>query len=136
RSATLTPLPSTTLFRSDGSAVDRVTGQRGAQLARLEARGTVPKIVAVNTSAEYWRGDASLVHSDVDGTRDVAPHPQTRLYLFAGCQHTPGTLPPPDADPNTGSRGLHMFNVVDYSPLLRAVLVNLDRWVTDGAEPP
>jgi Alpha/beta hydrolase domain len=121
---------------TDGSAVDRVTGQRGAQLARLEARGTVPRIVAVNTSAEYWRGDASLVHSDVDGTRDVAPHPQTRLYLFAGCQHTPGTLPPPDADPNTGSRGLHTFNVVDYSPLLRAVLVNLDRWVTDGAEPP
>jgi len=121
---------------TDGSAVDRVTGQRRAQLARLEARGTVPRIVAVNTSAEYWRGDASLVHSDVDGTRDVAPHPQTRLYLFAGCQHTPGTLPPPDADPNTGSRGLHTFNVVDYSPLLRAVLVNLDRWVTDGAEPP
>ena len=121
---------------TDASAVDRVTGKRGAQLARLEARGTVPKIVAVNTSAEYWRGDASLVHSDVEGTRDVAPHPQTRLYLFAGCQHTPGTLPPPDADPNTGSRGRHTFNVVDYAPLLRAVLMNLDRWVTDGAEPP
>jgi hypothetical protein len=121
---------------TDTSAVDRVTGQRGAQLARLQARGTVPKIVAVNTSAEYWRGDASLVHSDVEGTKDVAPHPETRLYLFAGCQHTPGTLPPPDADPNTGSRGLHTFNVVDYSPLLRAVLVNLDRWVTDGVEPP
>src|SRR5437660_1403407 len=43
---------------TDASAVDRVTGKRGAQLARLEARGTVPKIVAVNTSAEYWRGDA------------------------------------------------------------------------------
>ncbi len=121
---------------TDTSAVDRVTGKRGAQLARLEARGTVPKIVAVNTSAEYWRGDASLVHSDVEGTRDIAPHPETRLYLFAGCQHTPGTLPPPDADPNTGSRGLHTFNVVDYSPLLRAILTNLDRWVADGVEPP
>jgi hypothetical protein len=113
-----------------------VTGTRGAQLARLEARDTLPKIVAVNTSAEYWRGDASLVHSDVEGARDVEPHPATRLYLFAGCQHTPGTLPPPEADPNTGSRGLHTFNVVDYSPLLRAVLANLDRWVTDGVEPP
>ena len=121
---------------TDTSSLDRVTGKRGAQLARLEARDTVPKIVAVNTSAEYWRGDASLVHADVEGTRDVEPHPQTRLYLFAGCQHTPGTLPPPDADPNTGSRGRHMFNVVDYAPLLRAVLENLDRWVTDGVEPP
>jgi hypothetical protein len=121
---------------TDTPAADRVTGERGAHLARLEARGTMPKIVAVNTSAEYWRGDASLVHSDVEGTRDVAPHPETRLYLFAGCQHTPGTLPPPAADPNTGSRGLHTFNVVDYSPLLRAVLANLDRWVSDGVEPP
>jgi len=121
---------------TDTSALDRVTGTRGAQLARLEARDTVPKIVAVNTSAEYWRGDASLVHADVEGARDVEPHPATRLYLFAGCQHTPGTLPPPEADPNTGSRGLHTFNVVDYAPLLRAVLANLDRWVTDGVEPP
>jgi len=121
---------------TDTSALDRVTGTRGAQLARLEARDTLPKIVAVNTSAEYWRGDASLVHADVEGARDVEPHPATRLYLFAGCQHTPGTLPPPEADPNTGSRGLHTFNVVDYSPLLRAVLANLDRWVTDGVEPP
>ena len=28
------------------------------------------------------------------------------------------------------------FNVVAYEPLLRAALVNLDRWVTDGTEPP
>src|SRR5206468_8846425 len=58
------------------------------------------------------------------------------LYLFAGCQHTTGALPPPEADPNTGSRGLHTFNVVDYSPLLRAALANLDRWVAVGVEPP
>jgi hypothetical protein len=121
---------------TDTPAVDRVTGERGAQLARLEARGTMPKIIAVNTAAEYWRGDASLVHSDVEGVADVAPHPETRLYLFSGCQHTVGTLPPPPADPNTGSKGFHTFNVVDYAPLLRAVLVNLDRWVTDGVEPP
>src|SRR5262249_28608896 len=121
---------------TDASALDRATGKRGALLARLEARDVVPKIVSVNTAAEYWRGDASVVHSDVEGTRDVEPPPHARLYLFPGCQHPPGALPPPDADPNTGSRGRHTFNVVDYSPLLRAVLVNLDRWVTDGVEPP
>jgi hypothetical protein len=121
---------------TDVPAVDPVTGERGALLARLETKGKLPKLVLTNTSAEYWRGDASLVHTDVEGTRDVAPRPTTRLYLFAGCQHTPGTLPPPDADPNTGSRGLQTFNVVDYAPLLRAALVNLDRWVTAGVEPP
>src|SRR5207245_1051269 len=105
-------------------------------LARLEARGTLPKIFTINTSAEYWRGDASLVHTDIPGKRDVEPHPAARVYLFAGTQHTPGSLPPPDADPNTGGRGREPFNVVDYAPLLRAALVSLDRWVTEGVEPP
>jgi alpha/beta hydrolase family protein len=115
---------------------DPVTGRRDGLLARVAARGRAPKIVTINTSAEYWRGDGSLVHVDVDGRRDVAPAPDTRIYLFAGTQHTPGTLPPPAVDPNTGGRGAHTFNVVDYAPLLRAVLVNLDRWVTEGVAPP
>ncbi len=70
------------------------------------------------------------------GTRDVAAPAHVRQYLFAGSQHTPGALPPPAADPNTGGRGFHPFSVVDYSPLLRAALVNLDRWVSEGVEPP
>ncbi|MEQ1775346.1 MAG: alpha/beta hydrolase domain-containing protein, partial [Burkholderiales bacterium] len=41
--------------------------------ARLRARGSVPKIFATNTSAEYWRGDASLIHTDNTGTKDVEP---------------------------------------------------------------
>ena len=45
-------------------------------------------------------------------------------------------FPPPDADPNTGGRGLKPFNTVDYAPQLRAALVNLDAWVSLGVEPP
>src|SRR5947199_59969 len=121
---------------TDTVETDPLTGERGALLARLEARGTLPKIFTINTSAEYWRGDASLVHTDIAGKRDVEPHPSARVYLFASTQHTPGSLPPPDADPNTGDRGREPFNVVDYAPLLRAALVSLDRWVTEGVEPP
>jgi hypothetical protein len=121
---------------TDETQADPVTGQKDGLLARLQARGRQPRILAINTSAEYWRGDASLVHTDVEGRRDVAPAANTRLYVFAGSQHTPGALPPPAADPNTGGRGIHPFNVVDYAPLLRAALVNLDRWVREGVEPP
>src|SRR2546428_394688 len=121
---------------TDTVETDPVTGERGALLARLEARGALPKILTINTSAEYWRGDASLVHTDVAGMRDVEPHRATRIYLFAGTQHTPGTVPPPDADPNTGGRGREPFNVVDYPPLLRATLVSLDRRVTEVVESP
>ena len=121
---------------TDGEQEDPVTGQRGALLHRLAARATPPRVFTINTAAEYWRGDGSLVHTDVAGKQDVTPPPFVRQYLFAGTQHTPGAIPPPPADPNTGGRGLHAFSVVDYSPLLRAALVNLDRWVTDGVEPP
>jgi hypothetical protein len=107
-----------------------------ALFARLRARGRIPRIFATNTSAEYWRGDASLIHTDIDGTQDVEPAEFVRTYLFAGTQHTPGALPPLAADPNTGSRGHHRFNVTDYAPLLRAALVNLDRWASETAEPP
>jgi hypothetical protein len=59
-----------------------------------------------------------------------------RTYLFAGTQHTPGAIPPPATDANTGARGKHMFNIVDYAPLLRAALLNLDAWVKKGVAPP
>jgi hypothetical protein len=121
---------------NDLAQTDPVTGARDGLLARMEAKGRRPKIFTINTSAEYWRGDASLVHMDVEGRVDVAPPAHARVYHFAGTQHTPGALPPPEADPNTGARGRAPFNMVDYAPLLRACLVNLDRWVSEGVEPP
>ncbi len=109
------------------------TPQLFAGLARRERP---PRIFLTNSSAEYWRGDASLIHTDADGARDVEPPPFVRIYALAGTQHTPGALPPLEADPNTGDRGLQPFNVVDYAPLMRAAWVNLDRWVSEGIEPP
>ena len=121
---------------TDGDQEDPVTGQRGALLHRQASRPHPPRILTINTAAEYWRGDGSLVHTDVAATRDVTPPAWVRQYFFAGTQHTPGALPPPPADPNTGGRGRHPFSVVDYSPLLRAALASLDRWVSEGVEPP
>lgn len=106
------------------------------QLARIRQRGRAPRVFAINTSAEYWRGDASLVHTDAEGRRDIEPPDFMRTYLLAGTQHTPSVLPPPLEESNTGGRGRHRFNVVDYAPMLRAALVNLDRWVSAGVEPP
>jgi hypothetical protein len=104
--------------------------------ARLREGRRPPRIFLTNSSAEYWRGDASLIHTAPDGTRDVEPSDNVRIYALAGTQHTPGALPPLEADANTGDRGLQRFNVVDYAPLMRAALVNLDRWVSEGVEPP
>lgn len=104
--------------------------------ARLRERGDPPKIFLTNSAAEYWRGDASLIHTDTEGRRDREPSDFVRIYLLASTQHTPGSLPPLAADPNTGDRGEHRFNIVDYAPLMRAALTNLDHWVSDGVAPP
>lgn len=104
--------------------------------AQIGKRAQPPKIILTNSAAEYWRGDASLIHTDREGRHDVEPAEHVRVYLLAGTQHTPGALPPLEADANTGDRGLQRFNIVDYAPLMRAVFVNLDRWVSDGIAPP
>jgi hypothetical protein len=97
----------------------------------------MPKIVYTNSSAEYWRGDGSLAHVDALGERDLPAAPEVRRYLFAGTQHGPGALPQERAaEDGYGTVASYGFNVVDYSPLLRAALANLDGWASDGVEPP
>ena len=59
-----------------------------------------------------------------------------RHYHLSGTQHGSGALPQADTFEIGEERGGHGFNVVDYAPLTRAALVQLDRWIADGTEPP
>ena len=77
---------------ADVATTDRVTGQTAALHARIDARGSRLKVFYTNTSAEYHRGDASLVHTDPDGLRDVAHGPHTRVFHFTGNRARPGPL--------------------------------------------
>jgi hypothetical protein len=107
----------------------------GELIAGQRAKGGLPKVITTNTSSEYWRSDCSLIHTDEAATRDVDPPAEVRIYHFAGTRHGSGALPMTDATP-AGARAANELTVVDYSTLLRAVLVSLDRWVSDGVEPP
>ena len=120
----------------DTTQTDPEIGRTDGLLARLAARGKLPKIFFINTSAEYWGGHATLTHTDLDGKRDLAPSEAVRIYHFAGTQHGPGNLLLTDTGAADDSRGQHRPNSVDYRPLLRAALVHLDRWVTAGKTPP
>jgi len=108
---------------------------------QVEPRGGL-KVFYTNTSFEYHRGDASLIHTDPAGTRDVEHGPDVRVYHFTGTEHGLGVWPPADeqavaADPRGWiERAQHIRGVVNYGRLLRACLVNLDRWVTEGVPPP
>ena len=48
---------------------------------QVEPRGGL-KVFYTNTSFEYHRGDASLIHTDPAGTRDVEHGPDVRVYHF------------------------------------------------------
>ncbi|HPM82662.1 MAG TPA: alpha/beta hydrolase domain-containing protein [Candidatus Anammoximicrobium sp.] len=124
----LTPsesFPFTTLPQSDP-----VTVRSGDLLARARAQGHVPKIMFTQTSTEYWTRGASLLHTDVAGTKDVELDPNARLYVVAGAQHLGGT--PTD-------RGLYQNprNPLNDRPyVLRALLVALDQWASADKPPP
>ena len=119
----------------DTAQTDPDTGRTDGLLARLATRGKVPKIFFINTSAEYWGGHAALTHTDLDGKHDLVSSETVRIYHLAGTQHGPGNLQLTDTGTRDDSLGQHKPNSVDYRPLLRAALVNLDRWVTAGTAP-
>ena len=126
---------------ADADQTDPDTGLTDGLLSRLAQicsldRGELPKVMYTYTSSEYWAGHGALVHADVEGRHDVEPPDAVRVYAFAGTQHALGGLPLTDTDPADGYRGAHTFNCLDYRCLLRAALVNLDRWASDGVAPP
>jgi hypothetical protein len=118
---------------ADTAQRDPVTGVTEGQLDNPRARTNQPKIFYTNTGVEYWGGAraAALLHTSPDGTRDVAPAANVRMYFLAGTQHGPGAFPPA-APGNVQQRQ----NPTDYWWTMRALLVGLDRWVRNGTEPP
>lgn len=121
---------------SDLPQTDPETGKTDGILARAMAQGPLPRIMYTYTSSEYWGGGGAMVHIDLAGQRDLEIPEAVRIYHFGGAQHPLGTPYLRDTDPANGSRGQQPFNCLDYRPLLRAALLNLDRWVTDNQSPP
>ena len=106
--------------------VDPVTGASGSMLDRARASGHVPRVFFTQTSTEYWSRAASLLHTDVEGAVDAELDPSVRIYMIAGTAH------------NSMTGGVYQspVNRAATRPVMRALLVALDRWVAEGIEPP
>ncbi|HXZ00150.1 MAG TPA: alpha/beta hydrolase domain-containing protein [Stellaceae bacterium] len=113
---------------SPAAMADPLTGRSGAL---LRGDGSDPLLIQTNTSTEYWQKGASLLHTDPLGTRDAALPETVRLYLIAGTQHGGRAGSPADRGPAANPRNPH-----NPMPALRALLVALDQWVTEGRAPP
>jgi Alpha/beta hydrolase domain len=107
---------------TDGGITDAI-------LARAKKDGVVPKIFYTNGSYEYWGRNASLIHISPDGKKDVPPAPDTRIYYLAGTQHGANAQATKN---NTQNRA----NPQDYRFAMRALLVDMNDWITNGVAPP
>ncbi len=109
---------------------DPLSDQTDGILRRALDSDTAPRVMHTQSAAEYWTRSGSLAHTNPMGLRDAQPPNEVRVYLFGGTQHGPGSYPPSRGD------GKNLANPADYRPFLRALLLALDRWVSDDVEPP
>lgn len=125
---------------SYGMQDDPLTGKHDGILRKGSGKlgdGFDPFVMVTNTATEYWRKSASLLHTDSRGNDTPIPE-NVRLYFFASAQHFPlfshlttslgERLPkgPCQQEQNPAFRG----------PVMRALLVALDEWVSRGLLPP
>lgn len=99
-------------------------------LFRLRQGGEIPKIFFVQTATEYWSRAASLLHTDHKGEKDLPLDPKVRIYSIAGASHLGAGPTDRGICQNPRSPLRHR------GPVLRALLVAMDEWVTNGEAPP
>jgi hypothetical protein len=111
-------------------ARDPVTGETASTLDHArDASGRAPVIMIANTSTEFWNRDGSLIATTPDGTRDVAPAPNVRLYAFMGAQHYVGRS-------HTRLPYTNCVSTTDHYLAMRALILALDRWAGGAGAPP
>ncbi|AUD04334.1 alpha/beta hydrolase domain-containing protein [Spirosoma pollinicola] len=107
---------------------DPVSGITGGILEACSPMGNCPKIMQTLSSSEYRQIRASLPTTDSHGKQDLVIPDNVRIYLFAGTQHSPGSI----LDPVSG----FMTNPNQNQPNLRALLIALEQWVLQDKLPP
>ena len=107
-------------------ARDPVTGATRRRARARARRGALPRMFYTMTSTEYWTRAASLLHTDVAGTSDLPLDPSTRALLLRRRPARQLALRRARPLQNCG-------NPLDHRPPMRALLLALDAWATDGA---
>lgn len=110
---------------------DPLTQLRDGILARCQAARNCPKIIHTDSSTEMMQGRGSLITTDPSGRAVPLPE-NVRAYLLAGLPH----FNPAGAEPRPTEACQALSNPLAAGPAMRALLVALDRWVSDGTAPP
>jgi len=115
-----------------GESTDPYTGKTDSLLARARATNTVPKVMHIQTTNEYWLRAGSLPHTNPQGTEDAAIPEEVRFYTIGGSQHGSGNGMIP-GDPTSGQlpRNPNM-----WQPIGLSLIVAMRDWIADGIAPP
>jgi len=128
-SQTASPTPNFT--RPDLRGIQEAPFTFDEIVAAMRARGEpLPKIVVTNMTTDYLSLRASLARTGAEGGTTDKPLPaNVRVYDVAGASHSlPGAA--------THANCALPLARIDYRPIMRSSLANLDAWVTRGTEPP
>jgi len=106
---------------------DAQTGRRDGILKRPK---TDPFVFHTQTSTEYWQKRGCLAHTDGKGHDTTIPE-NVRIYVIASAQHNSSFGSEPVKD-DTQLR----INPLPAGDVLRALMVAMDQWVTQGIRPP
>lgn len=115
-----------------GDSIDPFTGRIDGVLRKARASNTVPKVMHIQTSNEYWLRAGSLPHTNPIGTADAVLPDEVRFYTIGGSQHGSGSGLPSEA----ASSGQLPRNPNMWSPFADSLLVAMHDWVAKGKRPP
>ncbi len=110
---------------------DSLTGKTDGLLMRCEASKTCPKIIEIDSEYEFYGSRASLLVTDTKGAAATLPD-NVRAFMMAGSPHINAF----NAVSTRNSSCKMASSPVFYGPVARALLLDLDDWMTGKAPPP
>ena len=124
---------------------DPLTGKTDGLLKKCGEFNTCPKVFQIDSPVEFVSGRASLLVTDGmgSGIGNIVKTPDNvRLYYVPGFAHTPLAItryakgkPDFSVKGAVAAPGSLESSPMPASPTIRALLVNLEKWVKTGAAP-
>ena len=108
---------------------DPISKKRDGWLALCTAQKACPKVMHMDSGTEAWLGGNALVITDASGRKDQPIPENVRLYYFASTQHNPSARPVTGICKNPSNVNPRIENI-------RALLVAMQAWMTEGRTPP
>ena len=111
--------------------------EREEGLFSVQRPDHLPLVFYTNTGYEYWDRAASLIHTSVDGTQDIEPLENERIYHLASAQHSGWSFPPDEgARKSDAEIPVYRGNPLNLSFPLRSLAIRLVGWVEEDLAPP